>query len=42
MLRKLLWTAIFGVLGATATIAARTAASRIYRILTGEAPPVKK
>jgi hypothetical protein len=42
MLRKLLWTAIFGVLGAAATIAARTAASRIYRILTGEAPPVKK
>jgi hypothetical protein len=42
MLRKLLWTAIFGVFGAVATIAARTAASRVYRILTGEPPPVKK
>jgi hypothetical protein len=42
MLRKLLWTAIYAALGAAATIAARTTASRIYRILTGEAPPVKK
>jgi hypothetical protein len=42
MLRKLLWTAIYAALGAAATIAARTAASRLYRILTGEAPPVKK
>jgi hypothetical protein len=42
MLRKLTWTALYGALAAAATIAARTIASRIYRILTGEAPPVKK
>jgi len=42
MLRKLLWTALYGVLGAAATIAARTAASRIWRIATGEQPPAKK
>ena len=42
MLRKLLWTALYSVLGAAATIAARTAASRIWRIATGEQPPAKK
>jgi hypothetical protein len=42
VLRKLLWTAIYGAIGALATIAARTAASRIWRILTGEEPPTKK
>lgn len=42
VLRKLLWTAIYGILGATATIAARKAASRVYRLLTGEEPPTKK
>ena len=42
MLRKLLWTAIYGVLGALATIAARFAASKIYRIVTGEMPPAKR
>jgi hypothetical protein len=42
MLRKLTWTALYAVIGAAATIVARTLASRIYRILTGEAPPVKK
>jgi hypothetical protein len=42
VLRKLLWTLIYGVLGALATIAARFAASRIYRIATGEEPPAKK
>jgi hypothetical protein len=42
MLRKLLWTAIYGIFGAIAAIAARTAASRVYRIVAGEEPPAKK
>ncbi len=42
MLRKILWTLIYGVLGALATVAARFAASRIYRIATGEEPPAKR
>jgi hypothetical protein len=42
VLRKLLWTALYGAFGAVATIAARRAASRIYRVLTGEEPPTKK
>jgi hypothetical protein len=42
MLRKLLWTALYGALGALATIVSRRAASRIWRTLTGEEPPTKK
>lgn len=42
MLRKLLWTVIYGIFGAVAAIAARTAASRVYRIVAGEEPPAKK
>ena len=42
MLRRLLWTALYGALGAGATMAARRLASRIWRVATGEAPPVKK
>ena len=42
MLRKLLWTALYASLGAAATMAARRAASRLYRIVTGEEPPTKK
>jgi hypothetical protein len=42
MLRKLMWTALYGVLGAAATMAARRAASRIWRVATGEEPPVKQ
>ena len=42
MLRKLLWTVIYGVFGAIAAIGARTAASRVYRMATGEEPPAKK
>jgi len=42
MLRKLLWTLIFGLFGAAAAIGARLAASKVYRLLTGEAPPIKK
>jgi hypothetical protein len=42
MLRKLLWTAIYGIIGAVAAIGARIVASRLYRLATGEEPPVKK
>jgi hypothetical protein len=42
MLRKVLWSAIYGLLAAVATMAARRAASQLYRIVTGEQPPIKK
>jgi hypothetical protein len=42
VLRKLLWTALYGVFAALATIAARFAATRIWRVATGEDPPAKK
>ena len=42
MLRKLLWSAIYGLLAAAATMAARRAATQLYRLVTGETPPVKK
>lgn len=42
VLRKLLWTALYGMIGALATIAARFFASRIWRVATGEEPPSKK
>ena len=42
MLRKLLWTGLYGALGAVATIVSRRTASRIWRTLTGEEPPTKK
>jgi len=42
MLRKLLWSALYAGLSAAATLGARRAASRIWRIATGEEPPTKK
>ncbi len=42
MLRKLLWTGLYGGMAAGATIVARKTASRVWRIATGEEPPVKK
>jgi hypothetical protein len=42
MLRKLLWTAIYGGMGALATLASRRSAAKIYRTLTGEEPPMKR
>jgi hypothetical protein len=42
MLRKLLWAALYGGLGALATIASRRAAARVWRTITGEDPPTKK
>jgi hypothetical protein len=42
MLRRVLWTALFATFGAIATVAARAISSRIWRIATGEEPPVKR
>jgi hypothetical protein len=42
VLRKLLWSVIYGFIGALAALGARIVASRIYRLATGEEPPVKK
>jgi len=42
MLRKLLWTGLYAGLGAAATMGARRTASSIWRLATGEEPPVKK
>jgi hypothetical protein len=42
MLRKVLWSAIYGLLATVASMAARKVATRLYRIVTGETPPVKR
>jgi hypothetical protein len=42
MLRKVLWSALYGVLGALSTMAARRAASQLWRVITGEKPPIRK
>jgi hypothetical protein len=42
MLRKLLWTGLYAVIGAIATVAARRTASGIWRIATGEEPPTTR
>jgi hypothetical protein len=42
MLRKLLWAGLYAGLAAGATMAARRVASGIWRVATGESPPVKK
>ena len=42
MLRKLMWSGLYAGFGAAATIAARRAASRVWRVATGEEPPTKK
>jgi hypothetical protein len=42
VLRKLLWTGLYGGIAAAATIVARRSASKIWRIATGEEPPTKK
>ncbi len=41
MLRKVLWNGLFAIFGAVATVAARAAATRIWKATTGEDPPVK-
>ena len=42
LLRKLLWTGLYAALAAVATMAARRAASGIWRVATGEQPPPKR
>jgi hypothetical protein len=42
VLRKLLWTGLYAGLAALATMVARRLASRIWRVATGEQPPVKR
>jgi hypothetical protein len=42
MLRKLMWTGLYAAIAAAATVAARNVASKIWRVATGEQPPVKK
>jgi hypothetical protein len=42
MLRKVLWSVIYGLIAALATLVARRAASGLYRLVTGEEPPVRK
>jgi hypothetical protein len=42
MLRRLMWTGLYGTLAAGATMAARRAATKIWRVATGEEPPVTK
>ncbi len=42
VLRKILWSGLYAGLGAAATIAARRAASSLWRIATGEEPPAKR
>jgi hypothetical protein len=39
MLRKLIWTAIYGLFAALATLVARKAATGVYKIVAGEEPP---
>jgi hypothetical protein len=42
VLRKFLWTALYAVLGAAATLVARKTAARIWRVATGEEPPTRR
>ena len=42
MLRKLMWTGLYGALAAAATLAARRTATKIWQVATGEEPPVTK
>jgi hypothetical protein len=42
MLRKLLWSTLYAGLAAGSALVARRAASGIWRLATGEAPPTKR
>ena len=42
MLRKALWSGLYAGVGAVMTMAAQRAASTIWRLSTGEAPPEKR
>jgi len=42
MLRRLIWTGLYASLAAAATLAARKTATAIWRVATGEEPPVRR
>jgi hypothetical protein len=42
MLRKAMWSGLYAGIGAAATMAARRVASGIWRVATGEEPPVRR
>jgi len=42
MIKRFLWTGLYAGIGAAATLGARKVATKIYRVLTGEPPPVKR
>ena len=42
MLRKLLWSGLYAGLAAGSALAARRAATGIWRLATGEPPPNKR
>jgi hypothetical protein len=42
MLRKLLWSTLYGGLAAGFALAARQGASVAWRLATGESPPAKR
>jgi len=42
MLRRTLWTGLFAAFGAAATLGARKVASGLWRVTTGEEPPIRK
>jgi hypothetical protein len=37
-----MWNGLYGALAAAATLAARRTATKIWRVTTGEEPPVKR
>jgi hypothetical protein len=40
--KRLLWTAMQGLVGAVFTLAARRVVAKVWGVLTGEQPPSKK
>ncbi len=42
MLRKLLWTALYGGLSSLAAMASQRGAARVWRSFAGEDPPTKR
>jgi hypothetical protein len=42
VLRKVLWSAVYGIFGAASTLLARKTASGLWRVATHEEPPTKR
>jgi hypothetical protein len=42
MLRKVLWSGLYAGLAGGVALVSRQAASKIWRLATGEAPPTKR